>query len=388
MTQFTVHSLDYDRRLRAICANLTVSYKWYLRATEGAESNLTIQRKIIKGAKSYATLRHDIKLGCVLPPIVLAAKVEDRNQILSSALEPTIEDPTQADLPALQEILKSIQPRDIYIIDGLQRTNALRQVREELRGDAKALEQFLNRSLRTEIWLNIRFSALAYRMLLLNAGQKPMSIKHQVEILSQNLKVDLQSVAGIEIIDTGRRRVQPGQFQLSKLALAFQAWLQGNPNVEVRNIVVEQMMADSAIETLGSVIEPPSNEDHTDSFKHLVEWLVAMDSLVGSDNLEFFGNETVLQGIAAAIGSAQRNQLLRARVEQCLSQLKHEAEASINEDVISIQVFETIRKGIDPSKKNIGEATRDIVFTAFQEFFVSNGLKNMGECWNFAGARQ
>jgi hypothetical protein len=380
---FRVHSIDLDHRLAAFCVNVSTSYDWYLRTTRGAENNLDIQRKIIKGSKSYGTLRQDLKLGCVLPPIVVACNVVNLPIRLNDTAHSVISAEEGGILAALQHDLEAVQPSDVYIIDGLQRTNAIRQVADELVEPEKAI--FLGRSVRLEMWLNIKFSAIAYRMLLLNAGQRPMSIKHQVEILSQNLKTELQTIPNIQIIDAGRRRVQSGQFQLSKLSLAFQAWLQGNPNVDVRNVVVEQMLADSAIETLGSAISTSLPAHSTETFKGLVEWLIEMDRQVGSPALEFFGNETVLQGIAAAVGSAQRNEHMKVRVENCLRLLK--TPQIFADDVLGISTFEEVRKGIDPSKKNVGEATRNLVYTAFQEFFVSDGLKKMSECWNFAGSR-
>jgi hypothetical protein len=141
--------------------------------------------------------------------------------------------------------LTDVQPNNVYIIDGLQRTNAVLQASEELSPSAKI--QFLANRIRFEIWVNIPFGALAYRTLLLNAGQKPMSIKHQVEILSMKLSEELASIEGIEILTAleARRRTKKGQFNLAPLAQAFQAWLQGQPNIDLRNLVMEQLLADS-----------------------------------------------------------------------------------------------------------------------------------------------
>lgn len=379
----SVYSVDLDRRLQAFCANASTTYGWYLDATQGAENNLDIQRKIIKGSKSYATLRQDLRLGCVLPPIVLAVSIAGLDARLSDFNNP-IQSSDAALLSSIATAASNVLPTNVHIIDGLQRTNAIRQVADDL--DDGTRTTFLNTPLRLEIWLNIGFNAIAYRMLLLNAGQRPMSIKHQVEILSQNLKTDLQTINGLEIIDAGRRRTAPGQFQLAKLSLAFQAWLQGSPNVDVRNIVVEQMLADSAIATLGTAISTTARHN-SDDFRGLVEWLAKMDIASGTKGIEFFGNETVLQGIAAAVGSSQRNEQLRARTETCLTSLLRTQELNVNLDVLGIEIFEGVRTGIDASKRNVGEATRNLVFAAFQEYFVSSGLKTMPDCWNFAGAR-
>jgi hypothetical protein len=156
---FRVHSVDLDQRLVAFCANVSTSYGWYLGASKGAENNLDIQRKIIPGSKSYATLRQDLKLGCVLPPIVVAANVPTVDARLNNPSLPLTTAEEATIIANLKVVLEAVRPADIYIIDGLQRTNAIRQVASELQGPE--LDLFLDRGIRLEMWLNIRFSAIA-----------------------------------------------------------------------------------------------------------------------------------------------------------------------------------------------------------------------------------
>lgn len=377
-----VISFDYDARLRSYCATVKTNYRWFIKVSSGAEENLKIQRKIISGTKPYATLRSDLKRGCILPPLVLAAKNIDVE------LDSAGESPEQLakKKPRLSASLADLSFENTYIIDGLQRTNAIRQTSEELEG--AALEQFLDRSLRVEVWINIPFGALAYRMLLLNAGQRPMSMKHQVEILSMKLKEELSTIDGIDIFTSieGRRRTQPGQFQLAKLSHAFQAWLQGQPNIDLKNTVMEQLLAENAIETLGADVG--TADKPSDGFKGLVEWMVYLDHRVKDrDQSEFFSNDNVLLGIAAAVGGAEKNSGLKPRMEACLALVKQKAADEGTEQVLAFEDFYVLRSGIDSTRRNVGEATRDLVFYAFQEFFLADGMKSMQECWRFAAGR-
>ncbi|NOK34550.1 hypothetical protein HMI49_15220 [Corallococcus exercitus] len=373
-------SIDLDARLGAHCITARCTYEEFLRITHGAEENLDIQRKIIRGRTAYATLRADLKRGCVLPPLVLAVQ-DVRLRLPDSASRidtPDIIDKTE-------EKLAGLDPSQVYIIDGLQRTNTIRQTAQELQGAERA--EFLRRRVRLELWVNISFNAISYRMLLLNAGQHPMPIKHQVEILSMKLRAELSSIPGITIVTSleAKRRVHSGQFHLSKISQAFQAWLQGQPNVDLRNSVMEQLVAESAIETLGSSLGTKPAGAPKDSFKSLMEWFVAIDRRLPAESMDFLGNETVLQGIAAAVGAAERNPSLADRMHRGLEKLRGAVESSPGTDPLAIQSFEEIRKGIDTAKRNVGQATRDMVFRAFQEYFVMDGNKTMQECWRFAG---
>lgn len=376
----TAYTLDRDDRLSSYCVTAKCSYRTFLALTAGAEGNLDIQRSIIKGAKAYATLRSDLKRGCVLPPIVLAINIDlgmPTDQVFATA-----------NMRALSAQLDTVLPEDVYIIDGLQRTNAIRQTMNELDGVAR--DQFLDRGLRLELWLNIPFGAIAYRMLLLNAGQRPMSVKHQVEVLSSKLVDDLQTVQNLDIFRVGdtRRRSQPGQFQLAKLAQAFQAWLQGQPNLDLRNTVMEELLAESAIEVLGhsvsdSTVAPGTTED---GFNQFVSWIVELDEALGSANLQFLGNETVLLGIAAAVGALERNETLAPRVWPALERLLALARDDAA-SALALATYDNLRQGIDASKTNVGVATRDMVFSAFKEFIRGAAETAMDECWRIGAAR-
>ncbi len=378
--QFEVLGLDYDRRIECFMINARADYEWYLTKTQGSEANLAIQRDVIKGTKPYRTLRADLKMGCVLPTIVLAARDVD--------LEPTQKYDTtdgfirasDGDLLALKRALEATTPADIDIVDGLQRTNALRQTLGDLENGAKT--SFLARSLRLEIWVGIPFYSLAYRMLLLNAGQKPMSMKHQIDILSRGLADDLKDLAGIEImtIKDHKRRVRPGQFHLSTLAQAFQAWLQRNPNVDVSNMVVETLIVDEALETLGVDLQSGGGASHRDSFRQFVTWLIALDNVFGERNIRFLGNDTVVLGFAAAVGFAYKNDQLRDRVQPAMESLLKEAVDN-PDDPIGIASFDELRRSIDTRRSNVGEATRDFVFRAVREYIMQSGTSSMTDCW-------
>ncbi len=375
---FKAIGIDFDGRLNSWCITSQCTYAWFLNAVSGTEENLEIQRAVIKGRKAYATLREDLKRGCVLPPIVLA---EAGGNVSGQV------DGVPKSIGQLSDELRTISGDSVYIIDGLQRTNAIRQTVAELEGDDREL--FLSRKLRIEIWLGATFGAIAYRMLLLNAGQRPMSMKHQIEVLSSRLRHALTDVPGIEIFTVGdvRRRTRPGQYQLAKLSQGFQAWLQGQPNVDVRNIVMEELLAEGAVETLGSSVGGPGTSDEGSGFKRLIAWVVDMDRLLGVDYLHFFGNETVLQGFAAAVGGSERHQKISERVWPALDVLLVEAKAGAAADVLAVDAFSSLRTGFDVSKINVGSATRELVFGAFQEQFFSGGLRSMRECWEIAASR-
>lgn len=376
---FEVVGIDYDNRINNFMISARADYEWYLEKTLGSEENLAIQRDIIKGAKPYRNLRADIKMGCILPTIVLAVRNIDASVTGNYNAKDGFIRATRADLDTLQTAIATTTPANVDIVDGLQRTNALRQTFEELNDEERPT--FLARSLRLEIWVNIAFFPLAYRMLLLNAGQRPMSMKHQIDVLSGGLAEDLQDLPGIEIIrqKDHRRRVRPGQFHLSTLAQAFQAWMQKNPNVDRTNLVVETMVVDEALESLGIDLTDDDGNQR-DGFRQLVEWLLELDRILGEDQNRFFGNDTVVLGFAAAIGFAHKNETLQSRLPSAMAKMIADAEND-TENPLGVLTFEQIRKSVDTKRSNVGEATRGLVFRAVREYIMQGGISPMVECW-------
>jgi hypothetical protein len=377
--QFEVVGIDYDNRINNFMVSARADYEWYLAKTKGSEENLEIQRDVIKGTKPYKNLRADLQAGCILPTIVLAVRDIDASVTRNYDLTDGFMKASREDLDKLEAAISLAEPANVDIVDGLQRTNALRRTLEELVEEEHRM--FLGRSLRLEIWVNIAFFPLAYRMLLLNAGQRPMSMKHQIDILSGGLAKDLQDLPGIEIFKQKdhRRRLRPGQFHLSTLAQAFQAWIQRSPNVDRTNLVVETMAVDEALESLGFDLTS-DDENQRDSFRQLVGWLLQLDQALGEDQLRFFGNDTVVLGFAAAIGFAHKNDLLQERLPIAMAELVKSTRSG-GSDALGLDTFEQIRKSIDVKRSNVGEATRGLVFRAVREYIMQSGTSSMTDCW-------
>lgn len=160
------------------------------------------QRKA-QNKKFYERLRADIVTGCVMPPITLAF-VDAAN---SHATE--------------VELIESFINDNIsegYILDGMQRMLTLR--------DASALAGFSgDRPLYVNVIVAERYDLLLYRMITLNNGQKPMTARHQIEMLTKGA-IDISNV-DFPIV---REKQTEGKkitnaFRMSDIAEAYTAYL-------------------------------------------------------------------------------------------------------------------------------------------------------------------
>lgn len=382
-----VLSVIKDDRIESTSVLMDMTFDEYLKLVTGAEQNLEIQRRIVKGFKPYERLREDLKLGCLIPAPVLAI---DKGFL-----------PEATDEGSFADALSKINPSHVYIVDGLQRTNAIQQVVESLE-TSEAESEFLSRHLRVEVWPDIPLKALTYRMILLNAGQKPMSLRHQLEVVSNALCDELKRKFPdrLEIYREREpeRRRGPGKYRFSLIASAFQAFVQKSPHIDLRNEVISELNQIDALEAYGRSVNRDNTSDPTSAFVEYIDFLVQLDEAVcrvypekrlndrGEEipsGITLFARDTIHLGLASAYAwcnDYKKDVLATSR--EALLRILNEAEPNVD-DPMAFARLERIQTGFK-RKDNVGEQTRNLVFAGFKEYFRSEGLTPFPEAWTQA----
>ena len=177
------------------------------------------QRKL-QDKKFYKRLQKDIVEGCIMPPITIA--FIDKNGVdFSNKKE-------------FQEFVNE-NIHQGYVLDGMQRLNTLKSASEEDNFDEKRV-----------VFLNIIIAnsqdKLLYRMITLNNGQKPMTPRHQIEILTAEM-FDFAALTNISVQTEKERadKVIRGAFNLGDISRGYLAFLTGNVNNENNKIIDEKM---------------------------------------------------------------------------------------------------------------------------------------------------
>lgn len=172
-----------DKRINSKNLIVECSFEEYLSFASSVINNNEFQRKRVRTSKTvYSLLKDDLERGCVMPPIVLA--ITDNNSYVESDGDRLFND-----------ICSS--PEKVLILDGLQRTYTLIDADSEMKGK-ESYNSFRNYHLRLEVYIAINKFGVLYRMLTLNTGQTPMSIRHQLEIMYSDM-ID-SSIGGVKII--------------------------------------------------------------------------------------------------------------------------------------------------------------------------------------------
>ena len=225
-------AVDQRTHTRVVYARMSVDE--YLDLVGPNFDEFSIQRRREKH-RGYARLKADAEAGALLPSITLA-------------YDPRLVAPLQElfdadDTANLMAALQAGQGK-VNILDGLQRTYILSEIR-----DSGALFK-AGQTLLVEFWLENDHRNLIYRIIVLNAGQKPMSMRHQIEVLFATFKPLLEEeIPQLTLLTErdGARRVRSRKYGLDRVATSYQAFLLKGPEVQKENLVAQRIAAEDVL---------------------------------------------------------------------------------------------------------------------------------------------
>ena len=302
-----------DGVIDSVVATGKTTYRYAIDSLYPLIDRFSAQRKT-QDKKFYARLERDILDKCLMPPLTIAF------------VEPNFDKKEEKDIAKyIEDNIKSG-----YILDGIQRLNTLNRAKEDERFDDSQ-----------PLYLNIIISPsedkLLYRMITLNNGQKPMTPRHQIEILTREL-FDLTDVnLDIQTEKERAKTIVKGSFDLGDLSKAYLAFLTGSVNNENNKIIGEKM--DQII--VGRIMDKQPAEGDID-FKQVIKLI---EKLSENDSVKKWlkvGNNLI--GFSVGIKDSYNSI----------------ADISPDEFSNSIDLFEVAFKAINPSKVNLGKFRREL----------------------------
>jgi hypothetical protein len=322
------YTLDSDSVIGGYVVTASTDYDFALKNFLPLIGRLEIQRDTLN-TKFYSRLEDDIVRGCVMPPITIA-------------LIHTFPKKNITDKAIFDYIAGGIE--GAFVLDGIQRLNTLR------RASAKT-------GFEKERTIHINFviagsrDRLLYRMITLNNGQKPMSARHQIDVLADSF-FEFNNIPLKLVAEKGKGRVRaPDTFKKADFVKGYVAYLAGSVNIDNQKIIEEKMDELIASKIIDSNI-PTSNTEFSDVVKlvndfsssdYLREWVRSQNNFIG-----------FCVGSKTSISDIQKVPL--GEVEE------------------SIRSFEHAFSSINTSKVNLGKVRRELVAYFFQKFKVLRGL--------------
>lgn len=334
-----------------------------------------IQRKR-ESHKGYGRLKKDIKKGALIPPITLALKPE----LVSSFLQ-------LVNAQKTSEIeSKLLSKSTVYILDGLQRTHIINDLKDE--GTVFKKEQ----KLLLEFWFEEDMGNLIYRLIVLNSGQKPMSMRHQIELLFMTMQDKLKTdIPGLIMYNEREMKARDGakKFPFERIVTGYHSYLNESPEIDKGKIIVEKLDSGKVITDQELVIL----ERYSEYTKFLSEYLKIdqeafriYEKFTGHSGAKnWLADENVVNAYFAAIGMLSSVPEFRQRIEKSSRKLLSDLKlAKVGEDPFSLVEFDKIREKFNPKQFNVGFITRKTIMNCFLEYFKGEGLFSFKKCWTLS----
>jgi len=363
-----VTSLIYDNRIKAWDVLFDFTIGEYLDSVRNVVEQNEFQRKRVTSSKSaYSLLGEDILQGCVIPPVVLALS------------NPSIHAQANTDFEAL--IRQNYA--DLLILDGLQRTYTLLDLESEAQrlGEDHA-KDLREKTLRVEVYVGLNKLGILYRMLTLNTGQTPMSLRQQIEMLYSDLYKT--QVGDVKFVREKDEEYASGPLELNfkDTVEGFTSYLQRDELPFERGELLENFKD----------LKKLSEETSTDLFGDFVQaWVTTLQTIEslcsgavlnqensgtvdiswGKNALQVFKKPQVTTGFGAALGKLKDLGLLTDVSDVTELSAKLNLGADTGEEFL-LEVNKSLSV-IKNTTKKIGNAQRMYFLYFFRELFNPAG---------------
>lgn len=324
------HTVDIDNVIDGYVITGQTTYRVALNYFAPLIGRLDMQRDALK-TKFYARLEADIIRGCVMPPITIALIHPFNKQGIDE-----------------NEIYSYIDTNiaNGFVLDGIQRLSTLIKASSQPDFDE-------TRPIHVNFVLAPSRDRLLYRMITLNNGQRPMSARHQIDVLADAFfefdHLDINLVA-----EKGNARVRaPDSFKKADFVKGYVAYLSGSVSIDNQKIIEEKMDELIASRIIESDI-PTSKIEFSDIVElinklskslYLRDWIRVQNNFIG-----------LCVGIKTSLVAFQKD--------------------DIEQIAASIENFEKAFSSINVSKVNLGKVRRESVSKFIENFEL---VKNLDE---------
>lgn len=269
-------SIDFDEVIQSRYITAQTDYKFALDNLVPLIDRLDIQRNI-QDSKFYSRLEKDLVKGCIMPPITLAFIDENAVGINESKK---------------LSIYLNDNIKEGFILDGIQRLNTLQRTFKKSQSELQ-----LDRVLFLNIVVCSSMDNLLYRMITLNNGQKPMSARHQIEILTANIfEFDENEKPIVTERDAKRLKIKVA-FNKADFIKGYLGFLANSTNIENQKIIEEKLDELIADKILDSNITEDGLE-----FSDVVNLINRLS--LNEKNYKWFKNSNNLIGFCVGVKSS------------------------------------------------------------------------------------
>lgn len=224
-----------------------------------------------------------------------------------------------------------------------------------------------------ELWIGLSKEDIVNKMLLLNAGHKTVSMRHQIELLYYNWFDVFSEQTGIELVrdkEAGSpvsflntRKVK--QYRFSDLVLATIAFVDGEYKKIQSEVVEDAYIGNSVYEHFG---------ENVDFYRTVIRFIVKCDEMIskqyGDGGRLWFGRENCLEAFMGASGKICWTKFSSLNLEKALNELAKLLSDRIQ--YLSLNKFDAGKNELGSSKINIGQTTKKVVYFSVYDILTTS----------------
>lgn len=331
----TILDRTKDQVIDSEYITVKMSYDYALNFLLPLINRLDFQRNTLN-KKYYERLKKDLIDGCILPPVTIAFdSVEIKNHILSSSNNDELSDYLHSNI------------NKGFILDGIQRLNTLSEAANDADFDR-------TKTLYGNIIISDSINKLLYRMIILNNGQKPMSARHQIEILMERtIEQVLENKDYQDIVYSEKTSTRGDGKTKLKSEILVKAYLSySTKSITIDNQkIIESKLNEIISEKIVNSDVKNSNVEFKKIFAFLVELVNYSNGDSGMNLIDWFNNEN--NTIGFFVGVANRNDVITTDLPIVTR---------------AIEIIEEIIANINPSKVKMSSTRRKVVSDVIKDY--------------------
>ena len=248
----------------------------------------------------------------------------------------------------------------------------------DVNGETKLNDCFSGNLQWFELWSGLTPEDEVRKMLVLNAGHKPVNIKHQLELIFRNVLPIIDEVKIKRITIVREKEVSStkyskdrtlGTYHFSHLISALVSFIEKKP-ITTNTSFIAKIQNDE--KKLYEFMQHFTYEFLEQFLKAVYRIDLAAKEAFDELGIKWIGREVSLVSLFAAIGAA-------AIDNQEIESIS--AELSRNFDKCNLKEYEICRNSVDLGKVNIGNVNKRYIFEAFRKLIGSSFNDDID--WNY-----
>lgn len=359
-----------DKKLKAHNFMTEMSIGDYYELVKDIMDKNEFQRSRVRSSQSvYSLLKKDLIDGCVIPPIVLALDEKLPKEYIE-------------EYNKLEDFLTKNKNK-IFILDGLQRTFTIKEIflNASSENPTPGYKDALRNVIRVEIYTGLDKEGVLYRMLTLNTGQTPMSLRHQIEIIYSGMNTDGKNYVLVSDKETNFTKAI-GNYKYSDAIDGFTSFMES----DYLQITREKLL--NTIKSFDKLSRIKGKEDLFSSLMTTytefmtvikdsitpkdIEEELCLDHPFGTDVFTIFSKSQPLTGFGAAIARLMDLEVYK-NIDDLLPVIREINVGDMHDGIIEIL---TILNEFKATSKKIGNSQRCFFYFFFKNFFDKDSVDN------------